>query len=372
MLWFIFSMLGFAMVFIVWGTATLPFSKGVRFLAFLLLLGSFAYFMPLGPLYNSGFYMRYEWMLLVSAMTSISIIFVSVHFFRALITLPFLLLSLFIVPLRRTTKFLFSSKKLSLILLILSIVSGTWAFYEAARIPRVNHVDIAIKDLPTQLENYTITHITDTHYGVLFRAEWLKKLVDKVNDQDSDLIVHTGDIGDASPREILDQLALFQDLKAPDGVFYAFGNHENYQSLSEWREYYRSNNMKYLEDEYVILDSVPLMISGAAAGRRAVATDFEKIFKGAPNLVRLHLDHFPARAHEAAEYVDLQLSGHTHGGVTFYLAPIVAIFNRGFVNGLYKVKDMWLYINAGTGIWSYTPLRLFVPSEITVLRLVRG
>ena len=374
--WFVFGFPFLALPFFILGTMTLPFSKGLRFFLFLLLFGGFLYFMPLGPVYNIGFHISYELMLAISGLTAISIIFASAHFFRVLVTLPIALLSIFIFPLRKMAKFLFSSKKLSFAILLLSIISGSWAFHEAARIPRVNHVDIAIKDLPPELENYTIAHITDTHFGVLFRTEWLKKVVAKVNAQNADMIVHTGDIGDALPSEVLEQLAFLQDLKAPDGVFYAFGNHENYQSLVEWREYYRANDMKYLEDDYVILDSVPLILSGAAAGRRASPTDFEKIFKDAPDLVRVHLDHFPARAHEAAAYVDLQLSGHTHGGVTFYLAPMIAMANRGFVNGLYKVNDkeansMWLYLGAGTGLWSYTPLRLFVPSEIAVLRLVK-
>ena len=369
--WFIFAFPVIVLPFILWGTMTLPFSKSLRVFLFLLLFGGFLYFMPLGPVYNIGFHVSYELLLVISSITAISIIFVSAHFFHAVVTLPIALLSIFVRPLRKTVKFLFSSKKLSLGILLLSIIGGSWGFYEAAKIPHVNHVDIAIKDLPPELENYTIAHITDTHLGVLFRTEWLKDVVAKVNAQNADMIVHTGDIGDASPSEIKEQLAFLQDLKAPDGVFYAFGNHENYQSLVEWREYYIANNIRYLEDDYVILDSVPLMLSGAVAGRKASPTDFEKIFKGAPDLVRVHLDHFPARAHEAAAYVDLQLSGHTHGGVTFYIAPIVAMANRGFVSGLYKVDDMWLYLGAGTGLWSYTPLRLFVLSEIAILRLVK-
>lgn len=369
--WFIFGMPTFFLFIILLGTITLPFSRGIRFSIFIFLMGAFLYFLPIGPIYNPSLNLDYKLVLLISAIVAISIIFVSIHFLRLLITISTALLSIFITPLRKVSKFLFFSKKFSLAILLLSVVSGTWAFYEAIKVPRINNVDIVIKDLPSELENYKIAHITDTHYGALFRTEWLEKVVEKVNVQNANLIVHTGDIGDARPSEMLERLLPFQKLKADDGVFYVFGNHENYQSLLEWRNYYISNNMQYLEDNYIILDSVPLMLSGAAAGRRAKETDLKKLFENAPDITRIHLDHFPSRANEAADYVDLQLSGHTHGGVTFYLAPIIAMFNRGFVNGLYKVNDMWLYLSAGTGIWSYTPLRLFVPSEIAILRLVR-
>lgn len=369
--WFILAIPAFSLFLIILGTTTLPFTRKLRFFIFLLLTGGFAYFMPLGPFYNPSLNLNHNVVFFISAITAISIIFVSIHFINLFLTSLLALLSIFIHPLRRIAKWLLFSKKLSFTILLLSGISGTWAFYEAIKVPRINTIDISIKNLPSELENYTIVHITDTHHGALFRTKWLKQVVEKINAQNPNLIVHTGDIGDARPSEILDRLAPLQELKASDGVFYAFGNHENYQSLSEWRNYYKLKNMQYLEDEYIILDSVPLMISGAAAGRRAQETDFDKIFKDAPRITRIHLDHFPARAHEAANYVDLQLSGHTHGGVTFYLAPIIAMANRGFVNGLYKVNNMWLYLNAGTGIWSYTPLRLFVPSEIAVLRLVR-
>ena len=133
--WFILGFPLLALPFFLWGTMTLPFSKGVRFFLFLLLFGGFLYFMPLGPVYNIGFHLSYELMFAISAITAISIIFVSTHFFHAVVTLPIALLSIFVRPLRKTAKFLFSSKKLSLIILLLSIIGGAWGFYEAARIP---------------------------------------------------------------------------------------------------------------------------------------------------------------------------------------------------------------------------------------------
>lgn len=82
------------------------------------------------------------------------------------------------------------------------------------------------------------------------------------------------------------------------------------------------------------------------------------------------LDHQPrfARANAAAG-VDLQLSGHTHGGMIIGFDRIVARFNEGFVFGLYPVDDMTLYLSNGTGLWMGFALRLGTSPEITELTL---
>ena len=63
--------------------------------------------------------------------------------------------------------------------------------------------------------------------------------------------------------------------------------------------------------------------------------------------------------------VDIQFSGHTHGGIMFFLKHIVASFNNGFVQGLYKLDDKKLYVSPGTGIWNGFSCRIGVSSEIT-------
>ena len=84
------------------------------------------------------------------------------------------------------------------------------------------------------------------------------------------------------------------------------------------------------------------------------------------------LAHRPAGAERhAAAGVDIQLSGHTHGG---HLAPLqwfISRYNEGFISGLYDVGRMKLYVSNGAGLWAGFAARLGVPSEITLLRLTR-
>jgi predicted MPP superfamily phosphohydrolase len=62
--------------------------------------------------------------------------------------------------------------------------------------------------------------------------------------------------------------------------------------------------------------------------------------------------------------VDLQLSGHTHGGQILGMNQVVARFNQGFLYGWYQVGKMRLYVSSGAGLWNGFPVRLGVPSEI--------
>lgn len=91
-----------------------------------------------------------------------------------------------------------------------------------------------------------------------------------------------------------------------------------------------------------------------------------------PDLTIL-LSHRPAEAvFSAASGVDLQLSGHTHGGQFFFLFPLIAWLNRGFRSGLYHVKGMPLYVSAGTGMWGYVPMRIGASAELPLLTLKRA
>ena len=99
--------------------------------------------------------------------------------------------------------------------------------------------------------------------------------------------------------------------------------------------------------------------------------DLKNALAGAPSEAPIILlDHQPKGAPQAAQAgVDLQLSGHTHGGMVKGLDRIVARFNNGFVSGFYKVGGMQLYVNNGTALWNGFALRIGVPSELTVITL---
>lgn len=70
--------------------------------------------------------------------------------------------------------------------------------------------------------------------------------------------------------------------------------------------------------------------------------------------------------------MDLQLSGHTHGGMVWGFDNIVAMVNGGFVSGMYDIDGMQLYVNNGTAQWPGFAIRVGVPAELTVITLRKG
>ena len=99
--------------------------------------------------------------------------------------------------------------------------------------------------------------------------------------------------------------------------------------------------------------------------------DPEKALSGlSKDITKLMLSHRPSLAPESAKAgASLQLSGHTHGGLILPVTPLIAAFNGGYVSGPYTVDGMPLYVSSGSGLWGGIPLRLFVPSEITLITL---
>ena len=92
--------------------------------------------------------------------------------------------------------------------------------------------------------------------------------------------------------------------------------------------------------------------------------------KGAPkNAPVILLDHQPRNARQNAQQVDLQLSGHTHGGLIAGFDRLFAKPNGGFVSGLYQVDGMQLYVNNGTALWPGMAIRLGRPSELMRITL---
>ncbi len=188
-----------------------------------------------------------------------------------------------------------------------------------------------------------------------------------------------GDLVDGSPEKRAADVAPLAKLRAGYGIFACLGNHEYYSGLTQWRAAYQrlGFNLLYNSGATVDLGAGRLYIAGvtdpAAEGPRfnLPGPDAVEALAGAPEgAVKILLAHQPRRAADYARAgADLQLSGHTHGGHLKGLDLIVKKANDGFVAGWYQVAGLKLYVSRGTGLWNGFPLRLGVPSEITVMTL---
>lgn len=258
---------------------------------------------------------------------------------------------------------------------------SAWGLWNGVKAPGVAEVEIAFRQLPPELDGYRIVQLADVHCSSAARRWRTQAIVDAVNALDADLICLTGDNVDGSVERQGDSLAPINDLRAKDGVLACSGNHEYYSDYHDWRMrfYDPAKRIRFLTNECVFprkglaVGGVPDPVGWnrgldeppSIAGAFASATNGE---------FRVLLQHRPMLETEdfREEGVDLQLSGHTHGGIAPILRALVARFNLGFVCGLYRFGDRVLYVSPGCGQWAGFPMRFFNPSEITLIRLSKA
>lgn len=265
-----------------------------------------------------------------------------------------------------------SPLKQALILLPLSLTLGLWGTWQSVSVPSVKNVHVTLPGLSPKLDGCSIVQLSDIHIGSLLKKDWLEKTVEKTNALNPDIIVITGDFIDGLPEELKDHLTPLSRLKARYGVYGVTGNHEYYYDAKGWLDVFHELGLTMLVNRSVQIPHGLSLggISDPAALRFGLeGPDITKTFKDAP-APRILLSHQPRTAKEIEKHsVALQLSGHTHGGLMFFLAPLIAHFNDGFVNGLYQLGKSQLYINPGSGLWSGFSCRLGVPPEITQIIL---
>ena len=260
------------------------------------------------------------------------------------------------------------------VLLLVALVMTALAVPAALRIPEVRTQEIVLPGLPSALDGLRVAHLTDLHISRNFPAAWTRAVVDRTNALRPDLILLTGDLMDGSPALRRGDFAPMADLRAPLGVFACPGNHEYYSGLPAWRPVLRAHGITLLENGAVVLPvrGSHLTVAGVtdnAAGRFGLpGPDPHTALEGTPR-PRILMAHKPELFLQTAPDIDLQLSGHTHGGLALLLDQGVALFNGGFVRGWYARDDARLYVGPGSGLWGGFPLRLGVPSEILLLVL---
>lgn len=251
---------------------------------------------------------------------------------------------------------------------------------QAVQVPGVRRVEIRIAGLPSDMENFRVVQLTDLHLSRLFQADWATQVVDRTNALKPDLILITGDLIDGVPEARRADVAPLAQLKATHGVIAIPGNHEYYFGGTAWMREIRGLGMRMLVNQHAVIrvGEAQLVVAGVAdeaALRFGLdGPDLNAALEGAPVGAPLILmSHRPADAEAHARAgVDVQLSGHTHGGMVRGLDQIVRLANGGYVSGRYDIGGMQLYVSNGTGLWNGFPLRLGVSAEITDLVLTRA
>ncbi|HEX8628282.1 MAG TPA: metallophosphoesterase, partial [Catenuloplanes sp.] len=240
--------------------------------------------------------------------------------------------------------------------------------------PQLDRVRIGLAKLPRAMDGTRIALVSDIHLGPLLGRAHTQRIVDTINALDVDVVAVVGDLVDGSVAELGAAAAPLADLRARHGSFFVTGNHEYFSGFQEWVDEVARLGLRPLRNERVeiaarggVLDLAGVNdINGEEYGD---GPDFARALGDRdPTRATVLLAHQPVQAREAARFgVDLQLSGHTHGGqmVPFNLLVGVA---QPVVSGLGTVDGTQVYVTNGAGFWG-PPVRVGAPPQVTLVEL---
>ncbi|MBF2007171.1 metallophosphoesterase [Chlorogloeopsis fritschii PCC 9212] len=264
----------------------------------------------------------------------------------------------------------------------------------------VETLTVNIEGLPASLQGTKLVQLSDLHYdGLRLSEKMLEQAIAISNEAEPDLVVLTGDYITDDPTPIHKLVQRLKHLQSRAGIYAVLGNHDIYYrySKAEITDALSSIDVKVLWNEiaYPLGEEIPLV---------GLADYWSREFK--PALVMNQLDpakpcivlsHNPDTAEFLQQWrVDLQLSGHTHGGQIILpgIGPAVVYYKKlirqiprkvrlwipflradcakvvrhwEWAYGLHRVGENQLYVNRGLG--TYAPGRLFCPPEVTVITL---
>ncbi|WP_344408342.1 metallophosphoesterase, partial [Streptomyces viridochromogenes] len=236
--------------------------------------------------------------------------------------------------------------------------------------PRVKRVTVPLAKLPRAAHGYRIAVVSDIHLGPVLGRGFAQKVVDTINGTQPDLIAVVGDLVDGSVKDLGPAAAPLAQLRARDGSFFVTGNHEYFSGAEQWVREVRRLGLRPLENARAELPHFDLAgVNDVAGEDEGQGPDFARAL-GDRDRARacVLLAHQPVQIHDAVEHgVDLQLSGHTHGG-QLWPGSLIAELANPTVAGLERYGDTQLYVSRGAGAWG-PPTRVGAPSDITVIEL---
>ncbi|WP_280236617.1 metallophosphoesterase [Nocardia cyriacigeorgica] len=236
--------------------------------------------------------------------------------------------------------------------------------------PAVKRMTVLLPKLPPEVDGFRLTLVSDLHVGPALGRSFTRQVVDTVNGTKPDLIAVAGDLVDGRVADLRSTVAPLADLRSRLGTYYVTGNHEYYSGADEWVAHVQELGMRVLMNSRVELEGFDLAgvddVEGEAEGR---GPDVAAALAGRdPARAVVLMAHQPVVIHDAVDHgVDLQLSGHTHGGQLFP-GNLIAELANPTVAGLERYGDTQLYVTRGAGAWG-PPVRVAAPSDITVLEL---
>ncbi|MCK2214010.1 metallophosphoesterase [Actinomadura sp. ATCC 31491] len=242
--------------------------------------------------------------------------------------------------------------------------------------PVIEPVRIRLPKLDPRMNGLRFAVVSDIHLGPLTGRAHTERIVRMVNGLEADVVAIVGDLVDGSVARLGPLARPLRSLESRYGAYFVTGNHEYFApgGFLEWIDELDELGVRSLRNERVeiahqgaVLDLAGVNdLNGTSQGD---GPDFARALDGRPaGRPVVLLAHQPVQVFDAARHgVDLQLSGHTHGG---QIAPfnLVVGLQQPMVSGLATIDGVQVYTTRGAGFWG-PPVRVGAPPEITMLEL---
>ncbi|MEU1668365.1 metallophosphoesterase [Streptomyces sparsogenes] len=253
-----------------------------------------------------------------------------------------------------------------------AVAAGTVGYgtYTVMRGPRLKRVTVPLAKLPRRAHGFRIAVVSDIHLGPILGRAHTRRVVETINRTSPDLIAVVGDLVDGSVEDLGPAAEPLRALRARHGSYFVTGNHEYYSGAREWVDHVRELGLRPLENERAELGGFDLAgVNDVAGEDEGQGPDFEAALGDRdPARACVLLAHQPVVIHDAVDHgVDLQLSGHTHGG-QMWPGNYVAELANPTAAGLDRYGDTQLYVTRGAGAWG-PPVRVGAPPDVTVVEL---
>lgn len=270
------------------------------------------------------------------------------------------------------------------------VILSAWGIYNA-RIIHVTPYDITVNKTGGRLENLNVVLVADLHLGYNIGTEHMMQMVDKINEQDADIVVIAGDIFD-NEYEALDDptelIAVLKKIQSKYGVYACYGNHDveekilagftfgdskKKESSLQMDKFLEKAGIHLLQDEAVLINESFYLYGRPDAQRPGRGIDMRKtaaelmgeLDTGKPIIV---IDHEPKEFQELADAgVDVDLCGHTHDGQLFPANLVTALMWENSY-GYMKKDQMHTIVTSGVGVFG-PDMRMGTIAEICSIRV---
>ncbi len=264
-----------------------------------------------------------------------------------------------------------NKRKCLFIILIIAVFILAYSFLEPFWLEEKT-IEITSAHIPPQFHGATVVFLTDIHHGPFFSRRRVKRLVERVNGLEPDIILLGGDYVHRDAKYIEPCFAELKGLKAPFGLYGVLGNHDHWEGAVLTRQSMQEAGIRLIDNAAFWIEH-----GGARIKIGGVGDYYEDIQDIAPTVFDVAKEDFVILVTHNPDYVqdmqtdkiDVVFAGHTHGGqVTFFgqWAPLIpSAYGQKFRTGTLQEGNAQVIISHGVGTIT-PPVRFFARPQIII------